>query len=251
MHLFSEHIRKDHSLSKIDARVKLVFTLAILAMVLSYKGFFFPLMVLGGCIFLCVYIKVPLKVFLMRFSEPLFIAIVLILLKFFFTGKEALFTMDIAGIKITGYLDGLKDGLMIACRILGAVSIVVILGFTTPFAKLIAALSWLRVPKGLIEISIFAYRYIFTILEDAFVIYNAQKNRLGYLSIKQGLVSFGTLAGFLIIKAFDHSQNTTVAMVQRGYNGDIPMLKHKPFRVSEVIVSFLIIAAVGFVWQAQ
>ena len=85
--------------------------------------------------------------------------------------------------------------------------------------------------------------------EDAMVIYNAQKNRLGYSNIRRGLSSFGTLAGSLTLKAFENSQNTAVAMVQRGYDGNMPMLKHKPFRHSEVIASLLFIIVMGVVWQ--
>jgi cobalt/nickel transport system permease protein len=41
------------------------------------------------------------------------------------------------------------------------------------------------------------------------------------------LAPFGTL----VIKAFDSSRTITTAMEQRGYDGNMPMLKHKPFRM--------------------
>jgi cobalt/nickel transport system permease protein len=249
MAMFSDCYRAGHPISGIDARVKLLFTLAVLAMVLSYKGFFFPLLVLACCLACCLYIKVPLRLFFMRFSEPLFIGVVLVLLKFFFAGAETLFSLRLAGIHITGHSDGLRDGLLIACRMMGAVSVVAVLGFSTPFTGIVAALAWLRVPKGLLEISMFAYRYIFMLFEDAMVIYNAQKNRLGYSTIRRGVSSFGVLAGSLTLKAFEHSQNTTVAMVQRGYDGTMPVLQHKPFRTAEVISSVSIIIAMGVLWK--
>jgi cobalt/nickel transport system permease protein len=249
MEIFSEYFKKDHILSKIDARVKILVSLAILVMVLSYKGFALPLFVTSLCLFLCMWMRIPLKVFLLRFSEPVFIASIIILLKLFFSGKDVLFTINILNINISGYKDGLMDGLMIAVRILGAVSIVAVMGFSTPFTEFIAGLSWLRVPKGFIEVLMFAYRYIFVLFEDAMVIYNAQKNRLGYSNIRRGLGSFGTLAGSLMLKAFEHSHNITVSMIQRGYDGNMPILKHKPFKLSEVIVSALVITAVGIVWK--
>ncbi|HCC68579.1 MAG TPA: cobalt ECF transporter T component CbiQ [Nitrospiraceae bacterium] len=254
MELFSEHLKKEHILSKIDARVKIAFTLAVLGMTLSCKSIIFPVLVLGMSLMLCLKMKVPLRVFLLRFSGPLFIAFIILFLKLFFSGKDVFFSISLPTshfslFTLTGYRDGLLDGLFIAGRILGAVSIVAVLGFSTSFTDIMAGLSWFRVPKGFIEILMFAYRYIFVLLEDAMVIYNAQKNRLGYSSIKRGLSSFGTLAGSLIIKAFDHSQNITVAMVQRGYDGNIHMLKHKPFKLSEIIISVLVITAMGFVWK--
>ncbi|MFH1014677.1 MAG: cobalt ECF transporter T component CbiQ [Nitrospirota bacterium] len=249
MELFSEYFKKDHILSRIDARVKLLVALTILVMVLSYKGFALPLLVTLLGLFLCVKMKVPLRIFLLRFSEPIFIAFIILVLKFFFSGNDVMFSVNIIGINISGHKDGLRDGLMIVSRILGAVSIIAVMGFSTPFTEFIAGLSWLRVPRGFIEILIFAYRYIFVLLEDAMVIYNAQKNRLGYSNIRRGLGSFSTLAGSLVLKAFEHSHNITVAMIQRGYDGNIPRLKHKPFKLAEIIVAVLVITSMGFVWK--
>ena len=249
MELFSEQFKKGHILSRIDARIKLLVALTILVMVLSYKGFTLPLLVTGVCLFFCIKMKIPLRLFFLRFSEPIFLASIILLLKVFFSGKAVLFSVDIIGIKIFGYRDGLMEGLMIASRILGAVSVTALLGFSTPFTEFMAGLSWFKVPRGFIEILMFAYRYIFVLLEDAMVVYNAQKNRLGYSNIRRGLGSFGILSGSMILRAFDHSQNITTAMVQRGYDGHIPMLNHKSFKPSEVIVSALVISAVGYIWQ--
>ena len=251
MELFSEHFKKGHILLKIDARIKLLAALTILIMVLSYKGLTFPLLVTVVCLFFCIKMKIPLRSFFLRFSEPIFIASIIFLLKVFFSGHAVLFSADILGIKIFGYKDGLMEGLLIACRILGAVSVTAVLGFSTPFTEFMAGLSWFRVPKGFIEVLMFAYRYIFVLLEDAMVVYNAQKNRLGYSNIRRGLGSFGILSGSLILRAFDHSHNITTAMVQRGYDGHIPMLKHKSFKPSEIVVSVLILIAIGFVWKIQ
>lgn len=254
MEIFSEYLNKDHILSKIDIRVKLFVSLAIVIMVLSYKGFALPVFITSLCLLLSLSMRVPLKILLLRLSEPLFIASVIVLLKFFFSGKDILFSIPLPSsnhslVTLTGYKDGLMEGLMIACRVLGAVSIVNLIRFSTPFTELIAGLSWFKVPKGFIEILMFAYRYIFVLFEDAMVIYNAQKNRLGYCTIRRGLSSFGQLTGSLILKAFDHSQAITLSMMQRGYDGNMPMLKHKPFKIAEILISVLIIIAVGFVWQ--
>lgn len=249
MELFTEHFKKDHFLLSIDARIKLLVAIILLVMVLSYKGFAFPLLVFSLGIASGIKMKIPLKVFILRFSEPLFIALVLILIKFLFSGKEAIWSLNFAGITLTGHKDGLIEGLLIASRIAGAVSIFALLGFATPFTEFIASLSWLKIPRGFIEILIFAYRYIFVLFEDATVIYIAQKNRLGYSSIKRGLSSFGTLTGSLTLKAFEQSQSITTAMVQRGYDGNIPMLKHKTFKFSEIFVSLLFVTFMGFIWK--
>lgn len=249
MHVLTEYNKHEHMLTQVDARVKLFAALTILIMVLSYRGFIFPSLVLLSCLFLCIRMGIPLRALFLRFSEPLFIALVIVLLKCFFSGQDALFSGTIMGIKIVGHKDGLIEGLLIGSRIMGAVSVVALLGFATPFTEFMAGLSWFRVPKGFIEILMFAYRYIFVLFEDAQVIYQAQKNRLGYSNVKRGLSSFGTLAGSLTIKAFDHSQSTTVAMVQRGYDGDMPLLLHKPFKATELFASTLVLLVMGVLWK--
>src|SRR5208337_2497953 len=163
MEIFSEHFKNENMFSKIDARVKLLASLTLLVMVLSYKGFAFPLFMALLCLFFCIRMRIPLRVFILRFSEPLFIAAVVLFLKFFFSGKDVLFSLNIMGAVVAGHKDGLMAGLQVACRILGAVSIVAVLGFSTPFTEFMAWLSWLKVPKGFIEILMFAYRYIFVL----------------------------------------------------------------------------------------
>lgn len=249
MDIFSEHFKNEHFLAKTDARVKLIVTLALLVMVLSYKGMFFPLIIAAVSMVVCLRMRIPLRVMLLRFSQPMFIAIVVLLLKFFFSGEEILFSMNLFGMKIAGHRDGLMEGLMITSRIIGGVSLVVALGFATPFIEFVAALSWLRVPKAFIEIMMFAYRYLFMFLEDATIIYSAQKNRLGYAGIRKGMHSFGVLTGSLVLRGFEQSQKTADAMVQRGYTGDMPLLKGEPLKAVELMAALFIVLSGGAIWM--
>jgi cobalt/nickel transport system permease protein len=248
MHTFFNEIDADHLLGRLDARVKLLTTVALLAMVLTYKGYLFPLLLTLLSLGLCFAMRQSPKRLLLRFSEPAFIVAVLILIKCFFTGRETLWTFHIFGLELSGHRDGLIDGLLIGCRIIGGVSLVTALSVSTRFTELLAALAWFRVPKGFIEVSVFAYRYIFLLLDDAMVIYGAQKNRLGYSSMRRGLNSFGVLAGSLTLKAFDNSQHASLAMVQRGYDGRMPLMTQRPLRVSQVALSLLFLCLMGIAW---
>jgi len=248
MSLLPEQFSKDHFLFGCDARLKLILAAGLLVMILTHHGFLFPLTVAASGLLLCMRMRVPAKILLVRFSEPAFIAFVLVLVKSFCAGKIPFFAFSLFGVKITLYGDGLREGLMIAARIIGSVTVIAALSFSTPFTGVISALSWFKVPKGLIEISLFAYRYIFMLFEEAMVIYNAQKNRLGYSNLRRGLSSFGILAGSLTLKCLEHSQNTALAMTQRGYDGTMPLARHKPFRSLEVGVWALLIILMGVLW---
>jgi cobalt/nickel transport system permease protein len=246
---FSDNFNKENFLSRIDARIKLVVALLMIVMVLSYRGIMFPLIVAGVSFTLCLAMRVPLKMLALRLAQPLFIAAVVLLLKTFFSGSDAMFSFDLLGFGLSARRDGLMEGIMIASRILGGVSLVVVLGFATPFIEFVGALSWLRVPKAFIEIMMFAYRYIFMFIDDATTIYSAQKNRLGYAGVKKGLHSFGVLTGSLVLRGFEQSQKTADAMIQRGYTGDMPLLEGKSLRTVELAVAVLIVIAGGAVWM--
>jgi cobalt/nickel transport system permease protein len=231
--------------------VKIVSALALLVMVITCQSLAFPLVVSLLSLGLCLSLGVQPKILLLRFSEPLFIAAGILVLKLLFSGTVPLFSLHLAGWELVGHRDGLLEGARVAGRILGGASLLAVVGFSTPFTELLAALSWLRVPRVLIDISLFAWRYLFLLLEDAQVVYHAQRNRLGYVGYGRGLRSFGTLAGVLVIKAFDNSQSITTAMVQRGYDGEMPQLAHKPLRVAEVLSALVVIAVIGALRATQ
>ena len=243
------HQSYNHPLTRLDARVKLLCALALLVMVLSYRGTAFPLLLACLSIGLCLNLGVRPRLLLIRFAQPLFIAGMVLLLKLFAGGQTPLFSWSLLGVAISGYGDGLREGLLIVGRIVGAVSVVALVGFSTSFTDLMAALAWLRVPRGVIEVALFAWRYLFVLFDDAMVVYNSQKNRLGYAGYRRGLSSFGILTGAMVIKAFDNSQTITTAMVQRGYDGTMPLVRQKPFRLGEVALSLLFVVAMGVLWQ--
>lgn len=232
----------------IDSRVKLIIAGTTLVMVLSSKGPLFPAVITLFGFIMCMRLGMHPRRFMLRFSEPLFIAAVVMLLKLFTSGHEPLFSMDVFGLGLRGYRDGLMEGISIAARITGSVFVVALLSLTTPFAELLYGLSRLGLPKGFIEILMFAYRSIFHLSDHATTIFQAQKNRLGYSSLKRGLLSFGTLAGALAIRAFEQSESMTTAMRQRGYDGEMPRIKHRPLRKIEIALSIVMVALIAAVW---
>jgi cobalt/nickel transport system permease protein len=246
--LFAESNRSTF-LTRLDGRVKLLSALALLAMVLTYRSYLFPLLVTVLCISSCIALRIPPKRLLLRFSEPLFIVAVLILIKTLFSGNEMAGTIRPLGIPISVHTDGLMEGLLIGARIIGAVSVMAALVSATPFTEFLASLAWLKVPRGIIEVTMFAYRSIFLLLDDAAVIYNAQKNRLGYSSLKRSFSSIGVLAGSLTLKAFDNSQHAATAMIQRGYDGRVPMTAQKPVKAFDVALSVVFLTLMVLAWK--
>ncbi|GBE03287.1 hypothetical protein BMS3Abin09_00199 [bacterium BMS3Abin09] len=61
--------------------------------------------------------------------------------------------------------------------------------------------------------------------------------------------SFGVLTGSLVLRGFEQSQKTADAMVQRGYTGDMPLLKGEPLRAAELVVATFIVLSGGAIWM--
>ena len=250
MHDALPHEEKgSHPLFGVDARIKLLCAGVLLSMVLTSRGALFPALAGLICLGLCPSLGIGAKRLFVRFSEPAFIAFVLVVIKLFFSGHVVMGSVRLAGIELACHADGLREGLLMGLRIMASVSVIAVLGFATPFTEFLGALTWLKVPKGLIEVSIFAYHYIFLLLDDAMVIYNAQKMRLGYSSLRRGLASFGVLAGALVLKAFDGSQHAALAMVQRGYDGRILLSREERPKPGHLAWSILFLLLMAVLWK--
>jgi cobalt/nickel transport system permease protein len=221
--------------------------LTVIVMVISSTAIHFSLLVALLALGTTIFIGVRWQTLVRQLAQPLIIAFFLLLLRSL-AGSEPLTEIHLPGYTLVVYADGLHAGLLMAARVLAGASVVLLLVSSTSFTELMGALSWYRIPQGVVETTLFAWRALFLLFDDAQLLYAAQKNRLGYVGYRQGLRSFGTLAGALVIKAFDNSQTLTTAMVQRGYDGNLPLLRHKPLRMGQLLATLLVIAAFGLVW---
>jgi cobalt/nickel transport system permease protein len=206
---------------QLDARVKLLFCLAMLFLVLVNRGGYFPWLVTAWCWLVLALCGVPLERVLQRLAFPLFIALLVFLLKLLTHGNTPLFAVFWFNNKITAYHEGFSQGIMIAQRVLGGASLVLFLTLTTPVPQLINATKWLRLPHLLIELATLSYSYIFLFHETAVSIAEAQRVRLGYAGFWRSLRSLSSLIGSIFIQAYDQTQRTYSAMLVRGYSGQI------------------------------
>ena len=119
-------------------------------------------------------------------------------------------------------------------RVLGSVSVVLLLSSVTPAHRIFHSLRWLGVPRGWVEIATLMYRYIFTLLDQTADVLAAQRVRLGYSGLKRSLVSLGVLTGAVIVQSLEQATRTYEAMSLRGYQGQICRLdrfRHCPGRM--------------------
>ena len=235
--------------SAIDPRIRLMAALLLLGLIVSSRTVQFPLLVTFLALGAALLSGMPFRMILLRLTHPLILAVMVIILKAVTGSTPLLYTWQTGSLLLSVSAGGLLEGLLLASRITGAVSVIILLSRGLTFTESMAALAWLRIPRPLVEVSLFAWRSLFTLYDDAGTVFTAQKNRMGYSGIRRGLRSFGTMAGMLTIRAFDSSRSITTAMSQRGYDGTLPLLATTPLQSRQLAGLVLFAAAAAVVWS--
>ena len=235
----------------VDPRVRLMAAGLLLALVVSSSGRGFPWLVAGICLPAAWLSGMTLRVLCLRLMHPLFITAMILALKVFMGTGEPFILFESGEYAIMAHREGIHEGLLIISRIMGAVSVAILLSQMMTFTETMAALAWLRVPRGLVDVSLFAWRSLFMLYDDAGVVYTAQKNRLGYCGMRRSLRSFGSMAGMLTIRAFDGSQSMTTAMTQRGYDGTLPLLRGTRLNRAQFVGLFVFALIATTAWTLQ
>jgi len=213
---------RDNVFTRLDPRVKLVTAITLILAVVFSGKVFFPLTVLVLCLSAMLVVGMPIRLVLLRIAGPMGIVAVLVILQAFLSGSTPLFSWSFLQWKVTATEEGLRRGIVLGCRVLGAVSVMLLLGSVTPAYKMFNALRWFRVPEAWVEIALLVYRYTFSLLDHTSDVVSAQRTRLGYSTVKRSLSSVGVLAGTVITRSIDQAMRTYEAMTLRGYQGSMP-----------------------------
>jgi cobalt/nickel transport system permease protein len=117
---------------------------------------------------------------------------------------------------------------------------------TTPVNDLLRALEWLAVPRPLILVIQFLYRYLFVISEQAQHMRLAAQCRRGLGKYQRSRFSArfsaaGGALGVLFARSWERADGIYRAMLARGFNGHFPRLA--PLRFSAADAVFVLLAA--------
>lgn len=206
-------------LTALDPRTKLVVAVSlILAVILSHRPVI-PLCVGTACVVIMLAIRIPLTIVILRLVAPMGIVAVLAVLKAFLTDGSPLVEFTVLGWNLIGSQEGLHEGLLVGSRVMGSVSVVLLLSSVTPANKIFHALRWFRVPETWVEIALVVYRYVFILVEQTADVILAQRMRLGYSNLKSSLNSSAMLAGTVMGRSMEQAMRTFEAMTLRGYSG--------------------------------
>ncbi len=135
-----------------------------------------------------------------------------------------LFSIPIFG----GYLalspEGQRSALHLICNAFASVSALLLLGMTTPIAKIVSVCRKIRLPKVAVELMVLIYRYLILLSSTLGHMQAAARTRLGYLNMRTTMKSAKLIAAQLIVLAFEKASANFDAMETRCYEGDICFL---------------------------
>jgi cobalt ECF transporter T component CbiQ len=244
--------RRDGLLQKLDPRVKVAGLMTLIVTAVSVKS----LLVLAGLFLVAVALAVPSHVRPSRLAKQVWANVLaftglIALPALFLVPGEILVRVPFLGWPLT--LQGLRSAAFLLGRSETAATLALLLILCTPWPHVLKALRVFRLPTMLIVILGMTHRYIFILLQSAAQMFEARRSRVvGRLSARDRRRIATASAGVLFGKALHMSTEVHLAMISRGYSGEVRLLdefRMKPFDWAAAL-GFAAIVAIAFWLQS-
>jgi cobalt/nickel transport system permease protein len=140
---------------------------------------------------------------------------------------DPLGTFAIGPLALTASGQGLREFATIALKSWVSVQAALLLSFTTPFPDLVEALRRLRVPRLLVAIIGFMYRYLAVLSGEASRLNRARQSRSAVVegrgggNIRWRAKVVGGMVGSLFLRSYERSERVYAAMQARGFDGEL------------------------------
>ena len=151
---------------------------------------------------------------------------------------------------------GLSGAILLVARVATSASFAILLLLTTGWTRLLKAMAALRLPKVFILILGMTYRYIFLLLRLAENMFLARRSRtVGRTNTREKQRWISSRLAFLMGRSYHLSNEVYLAMLSRGWNGQVQILDDFSLGPKDVLwaafVSGVIIIAIflEFAWR--
>lgn len=112
----------------------------------------------------------------------------------------------------------------------------------TGMFRLAADLDRLGLPRVFVVQLLFLYRYLFVVADEGSRMARGVAMRAGGRSALR-LRGYGSLVGHLLLRSMDRAERVHRAMVARGFEGELRVLRPSPFRVADGFFVLVCLAA--------
>jgi cobalt/nickel transport system permease protein len=231
VHFLDPYQHRRSPVHELDARVKFVLAIAfILTTAITPPGAW-PVYILLLALVLAVELLSELGVGYVLRRSALALPFVLAAVPVIFTlSGPPVFSFEVGPWTLTATQTGVVRFVSIALKSWISVQAAIVLAASTPFPELLVAMRAVKVPRLLVAIFGLMWRYLFVMVDEALRLMRARASRSGHSS-QPGLKPGGRLvwrarvaggmAGSLFLRAIERSDRIYMAMVARGYNGEI------------------------------
>jgi cobalt ECF transporter T component CbiQ len=165
----------------------------------------------------------------------------------FITPGRLVYRLPLLGWPITA--QGLGAATYLITRVETAATLALLLILCTPWAHVLKALRVLRVPVVFVVILGMTYRYIFLMLQIAQDMFESRQSRMvGTLDGRERRRLAGASVGVLLGKSVQLSSDVYMAMVSRGFRGEVYTLDDFQMRGRDwlALAVFMSVAALAF-----
>lgn len=219
-----------NKLNKVHPVEKILFSLLTMCIVITSKAIVVHLVVFASMAIATLFLAgIPKKIYINLLMLPfsfIFLGVLPILIVA--SNSDVGFVLSIKTLNLYFGItnQGINSAFIIIARSMAAAACLYFITLTTPLIDIIELLKKAKVPQNLIEIMSLIYRFIFVLIEAAFIIYNSQSARLGYSSISTSFRSLGKLVGMVFVKAYNSSQALYLSLTSRGYSGELCVISN-------------------------
>jgi cobalt/nickel transport system permease protein len=227
-------------LQRVQPRVKLLTVLGLLVTAALVRRIPVLLGMYAGTSLLAFASRVSLAFFVKRvwLFVPLFTGLVVLPATFsFITAGHIVVPFGTwFGHRVGMTGQGLLAAGLIVMRVTVSISLVLLLTLTTPWNRLLAALRALLVPKMFVLVLAMAYRYVFHLLGAVTDMYTARKARTidADTDAVAGRRFVAASAATLFAKSHALAEEVHMAMLARGYTGDVRTLASERVAIRDV-----------------
>lgn len=231
IHFLDPYQARRSAIHELDPRVKFVLAVAFIFTTALTPIGAWPAYILLFALAISVAVLSELGVGFVLRRAVLALPFVLAALPVIFTVEgAALFSLPVGPWVLTVTIPGLERFVSIALKSWISVQIAIVLAASTPFPDLLVAMRAVHVPRLLVAIFGLMWRYLFVFADETLRLIRARTARSGEADqpgLKTGGSVFwrariaGGMAGNLFLRAFERSDRIYMAMLARGYDGEV------------------------------
>lgn len=225
MELILDEYAQKNALIDVSSSIKLITGIGAILVCISSTSPVAPLFIAASMAFITImFARIPARLYLSLLMIPvsfaLFSSLIILLMS---GGGVPLFSADVVGVPLSITTDSANLALMVITRTFGGMCSLYFIALTTPIIEVFAVMQQCRLPRGLLDLSMLIYHFIFILIGEAITIHTAQVLRHGYDSFRNSLHSFAMLGAMLFIRAWQQGEELIVAMDSRCYDGQLEL----------------------------